>query len=138
MPITEEKALEILNELIKKPDSKAEEVPAIWKELISIYNTQFAPEVPVKKRRRRAAGGNAGARGWPQGVTRSEYMVWKEAQQADGVTENLNPHHYKELRDAGVLEANKPSVKTPSAGGVPSGVHLIKGGKKADKKPSKV
>lgn len=107
MPITEDKALEILAELIKKPESKAEEIPGIWKELIGIYNTQFAPAEAAPKKRRRRSGGNSAARGWPQGVTRSEYMAWKEAQQAAGETTNLNPHRYKELRDAGALEAPK-------------------------------
>ena len=117
MPITEEKALDILAELIKKPESKAEEIPRIWGELIALYNTTFAPPVeePKKKRRRRPANPNIG---WPQGVSRAEYQAWKEAQQAKGVTDNINPQEYKRQRDAGMAIpalASKAEAKKPAA-----------------------
>ncbi|MEB3198447.1 MAG: hypothetical protein VKP62_14700 [Candidatus Sericytochromatia bacterium] len=105
MPISEEKALEILTELIKKPESKAEDVARIWGELIDVYNQHFAPpsEEPKRKRRRRRAVTNPNL-GWPAGVSRAEYKAWKEAQEASGATNNLNPQEYKRLRDAGLVE----------------------------------
>lgn len=115
MPITEEKALEILAELIKKPESKAEDIPKIWGEIIGIYNQQFAPpaEAAPKRRRRRALSPNAG---WPAGVKREEYKAWKEKQMARGISENLNPQEYKRLRDAGMAEpkaAKAPKAEAP-------------------------
>ena len=114
MPINEEKALEILAELIKKPESKAEDIPRIWNEIMTVYNTTFAPpsEEPKKKKRRRPANPNIG---WPAGVSRDEYKVWKEAQQARGVTENLNPQEYKRQRDAGTASppAEQPKAAAP-------------------------
>ena len=109
MPIAEEKALEILAELIKKPESKAEDIPRIWSEIIGVYNTQFAPpaEPPAKKRRRRPANPNIG---WPAGVKREEYKVWKSGQESKGVTENLNPQEYKRQRDLNIL----PSITAPA------------------------
>lgn len=107
MPIAEEKALEILAELIKKPESKAEDVPRIWGEIIAVYNTQFAPPVeePKKKRRRKRAGGMSPNLGWPAGVSRAEYKAWKDALEAKGVKENVNPQEYKRQRDAGIVKA---------------------------------
>lgn len=112
MPIAEERALDILAELIKKPESKAEEIPRIWSEIMAVYNQQFAPPVeePKKKKRRRPANPNIG---WPAGVSREEYKHWKEAQQAKGVTENLNPQEYKRQRDAGVA-APAAEAKAPA------------------------
>lgn len=116
MPIAEEKALEILAELIKKPESKAEDIPRIWGEIIAVYNQQFTPAEPAPKRKRRR-GTNPNI-GWPAGVGREEFKAWKEAQQSKGVTENLNPQTYKRLRDAGQLQpaaaekaAAKPAAK---------------------------
>ncbi|HEY9724569.1 MAG TPA: hypothetical protein V6D47_21385 [Oscillatoriaceae cyanobacterium] len=110
MPIAEEKALEILAELIKKPESKAEDIPRIWGEIIAVYNQQFTPVEAAPKRKRRR-GGNPNI-GWPAGVGREEFKAWKEGQQAKGVTENLNPQTYKRLRDAGQLQAaEKPAEK---------------------------
>ena len=104
MPIAEDKALEILNELIRKPESKAEDVPRIWAEILSTSNTTFAPAVEVvKKKRRRRNMSLSPNLGWPQGVSRAEYKMWKEAQQAKGVTEGLNPQEYKRLKDAGAV-----------------------------------
>ena len=107
MPIAEEKALEILTELIKKPESKAEDIPRIWNEIMGVYNTQFAPpaEPPAKKRRRRPANPNIG---WPAGVKREEYKAWKDAQGKKGVTENLNPQEYKRQRDMGMIQPGQP------------------------------
>lgn len=105
MPITEEKAITILEELIRKPETKAEDIPRIWSELINIYNTQFAPpEAPKKKRRRAAGSPNIG---WPAGVSRAEFKDWKEAQQANGVTEGLNPQEYKRQVEAGQIDRAK-------------------------------
>lgn len=105
MPIAEDKALEILAELIKKPESKAEDIPRIWGEIIAVYNQQFAPPVeePKKKRRRKRVSMSPNL-GWPAGVSRAEYKAWKEVQESRGVTENVNPQEYKRLRDAGVVD----------------------------------
>lgn len=97
MPIAEDKALEILTELIKKPQSKAEDVSHIWSEIIRVYNEHFAPEAPTKRRRRRSISNNVG---WPAGVKREEYSAWKAEQMRQGVTEGLNPQAYKRQRDA--------------------------------------
>jgi hypothetical protein len=125
MPITEEKALEILTELIRKPESKAEDIPRIWGELLNAFNTTFAPPVeePKKKRRkRRVAGVLSPNLGWPQGVSRAEYKMWKEAQLARGVTEGLNPQEYKRLKDAGNVQPAKaaaPAAKAEAAKAAP-------------------
>lgn len=124
MPIAEDKALEILIELIRKPESQAPDIPRIWGELLQAYNTTFAPPVeePKKKRRkRRVAGVLSPNLGWPQGVSRAEYKTWKESQQAKGVTEGLNPQAYKRLKDAGQL--------------TPKGIEFFRGAapKKVDK-----
>lgn len=102
MPLAEEKALEILAELIKKPESKAEDIPRIWNEILDVYNKAYAPavEAPTKKRRRR--GGNPNI-GWPAGVKRAEYTAWKDLQLANGVQEGINPQEFKRLKDAGVI-----------------------------------
>lgn len=112
MPIAEDKALEILAELIKKPESKAEDVPRIWGEIIAVYNQQFAPPVeePKKKRRRKRAPTSPNL-GWPAGVSRAEYKAWKESQEAKGVTGNVNPQEYKRLRDAGMVEPGSAPTK---------------------------
>lgn len=126
MPIAEEKALEILTELIKKPETKSEDIPRIWGEIISTYNTHFAPvELPAKKKRRRPANPNIG---WPAGVKREEYKAWKEDQEKRGNTENLNPQEYKRQRDAGLITA-------PAAKAEP--VAKVGGEKKADKAAAK-
>ncbi len=127
MPIAEDKALEILSELIKKPETKSEDIPRIWAEIIAVYNNQFAPppEPPQKKRRRRPANPNIG---WPAGVKREEYNAWKAGQSARGVTENLNPQEYKRQRDAGSIPAEPaprdPRIiqKTPPPGQISPGV----------------
>jgi hypothetical protein len=114
MPIAEDKALDILSELIRKPDSKAEDVPRIWGEILAAYNSTFAPvleEPKKKKRRKRVAGVLSPNLGWPQGVSRAEYSGWKETQLAKGVTEGLNPQEYKRLKDAGVLFAEPEAAE---------------------------
>ena len=112
MPIKEEYALEILAELIKKPESKSEDIPRIWREIMVAYNAQFAPptEPAVKKRRRRPANPNVG---WPAGVKRDEYKAWKATQEAKGVTENLNPQEYKRQRD--MEQTTHASIGAPAA-----------------------
>jgi hypothetical protein len=106
MPISEEKAFEILQELIKKPESKAEDLARIWSELIEVYNQNFSPasEEPKKKRRRKRIASSPNL-GWPAGVSRAEYKVWKQAQEAQGLTENINPQEYRRLKDAGLLSS---------------------------------
>lgn len=104
MPITEEKALEILQELIKKPESKAEDLARIWGDLMEVYNQHFSPvsEEPKKKRRRKRPASSPNL-GWPAGVSRAEYKAWKSSQEAAGHTDNLNPQEYKRLREAGMI-----------------------------------
>lgn len=113
MPIPEEKALEILTALIAKPESKAEDIPRIWSEIVGTYNTLFSPPEPEKKKRRRRAGGKVV--GWPAGVSRNDYKTWKEAQQAKGVSENLNPQELKRQMDAGLWSAGGEAVEAPKA-----------------------
>jgi hypothetical protein len=108
MQIAEDKALEILTELIRKPESKAEDIPRIWGEILTAYNSTFSPPVeePKKKRRKRRIQGPMSPNlGWPQGVSRAEYKMWKENQQAKGVTDGLNPQEYKRLKDVGQAKA---------------------------------
>lgn len=45
--------------------------------------------------------------GWPPGVSRAEYIAWKEEQKALGVTEHIHPQEYKRLADAGLLDPTK-------------------------------
>lgn len=133
MPIAEDKALEILTELIRKPDSKSEDIPRIWGELLSAYNSNFNPPVveEKKKRRKRRTGPMSPNLGWPQGVSRAEYGAWKEAQAAQGVTEGVNPQEYKRLKDAGAVkleaaaatkapEAELAAAPTPNKGPMPA------------------
>lgn len=120
MPITEEKALEILTELIRKPESHAEDIPRIWSELLSAFNATFAPpseEPKKKKRKRRALGTLSPNLGWPQGVSRAEYKMWKESQVSRGVTEGLNPQEYKRVKDAGKAE---PAAAAPEVAAKPT------------------
>lgn len=140
MPLAEEKALEILTELIKKPETKAEDIPRIWNEILDVYNKAYAPvvEVPQKKRRRRSGNPNIG---WPAGVSRADYNAWKKSQEDSGVTENLNPQEYKRLRDAGLIgtvavakaepraEAKAPKAEAKPAAKAPA--KAAAGGKKA-------
>lgn len=106
MPIAADTALEILIELIRKPETQANDIPAIWESIIKTYNTAFAPPVVEVKKKRRKRLGNPNLQGWPQGISRAEYRAWKDELMAKGVTEGLNPHEYKRLKDAGILEAS--------------------------------
>lgn len=113
MPLAEEKALEILTELIKKPETKAEDIARIWNEILEVYNKAYAPvvEAPAKKKRRRSTNPNIG---WPQGVKRDEYNIWKEIQQSRGIQEGLNPHEFKRQKEAGLigdLMADRPKAE---------------------------
>ena len=113
--IDQEKALDILIELIRKPETQANNIPAIWEGIIKTYNTAFAaPIVEIKKKRRKRLG-NPNLQGWPRGISRDEYRTWKDELMAKGVTEGLNPHEYKRLKDAGILETSKAS-KSRKAG----------------------
>jgi hypothetical protein len=136
MPIAEDKALEILAELIKKPESKAEDIPRIWSEIMGVYNTQFAPpaEPPAKKRRRRPANPNIG---WPAGVKREEYKAWKAAQEAKGVTDNLNPQEYKRQRDLGLIPGGAASAPAAAAEEKPAAKKAAPAAKKPAAKGSK-
>ncbi|MNS40920.1 hypothetical protein D3C72_732570 [compost metagenome] len=111
MPLAEEKALEILTELIKKPETKAEDIPRIWNEILEVYNKAYAPvvELPAKKKRRKSANPNIG---WPAGVKRAEYTAWKDSQTAAGVSEGINPQEFKRLKDAGLIgEVSVPAAE---------------------------
>lgn len=121
MSLAEEKSLEILTELIKKPETKAEDIPRIWNEILDVYNKAYAPvvELPAKKKRRKTSNPNIG---WPAGVKRAEYTAWKDAQKSAGVTEGINPQEFKRLRDAGLIgdlakaeKAEKPIKVAPKA-----------------------
>jgi hypothetical protein len=103
--ITEQIALEILQELIRKPESKAEDIPRIWGELISLYTNTFAPATEPAKKKRRKRSTNPSL-GWPQGVSRAEYAAWKDSQLARGITEGINPQAYKLYREQ---EASAPA-----------------------------
>ena len=131
MPLSEEKALEILAELIKKPESKAEDIPRIWNEILDVYNKAYAPapELPAKKKRRRSSNPNIG---WPAGVSRQDYNAWKASQEGKGVTENLNPQEYKRLRDAGLIA----TVAQPKAEAKPAPKAEAKPAPKAEAKPA--
>jgi hypothetical protein len=118
MPISEDRALDILAELIKKPESRIEDVPKIWNDIMTIYNQHFHVEMePVtRKRRKRVSSTRVG---WPAGVTRTEYREWKAEQEELGVTENLNPQYYKQLRDRTLSAADAQTtvvLETPRTG----------------------
>lgn len=98
MPISEDRALDILTELIKKPESRIEDVPKIWNEIITTFNQHFHVELEPLPRKRRKRSTSARV-GWPAGVTRAEYRAWKAQQEALGITENLNPQFYRQWRD---------------------------------------
>jgi N6-adenosine-specific RNA methylase IME4 len=53
---------------------------------------------------------NRGMVGWPAGVMREEYKAWKAAQEAKGVTENINPQEYKRMRDLGLAGIAQPTL----------------------------
>lgn len=99
--LSQEKALDILNGLIAKPDVNAAEIPSIFQGIMDTFNAAFAPApvAEVKKKRRRRAEG-AKPLGWPAGIGRHEYSTWKEAQIACGVTEGMSPWDYKALKDS--------------------------------------
>lgn len=98
MPITEEKALEILQDLIKNPTGQVVDIPAVWAKILDIHAMHFhAPQEP-KKKRKKSANPNIG---WPAGVKRAEYKAWKAAEEVRGVTENLSPQAYRRLKEAG-------------------------------------
>jgi hypothetical protein len=97
--MTEAKALEILSELIKKPEISADQLPTIWKQILDVHNTAFNVVVEVvKKKRRKQANPNIG---WPAGIKRADYSAWKEFQINSGVTENINPQAFKRFVEAG-------------------------------------
>lgn len=97
--LTESQAYDVLLELIRQPNTKITEVADAWSAIILAGQSMFAPPLePAPKKRRRPRNPNVG---WPKGVKREEYKDWKMAQEAKGVTTNLNPQEYKRLRDAG-------------------------------------
>ena len=126
MLFTEEKALEVLHKLIDKHGATTQQIQAVnpetseldgttvemanvavaYNDILTTHFSFFAdaepePVVAKKKKRRGAANPNIG---WPTGVKRAEYMEWKAAQQAAGVTEGLNPQAYKAQRDGLTVE----------------------------------
>lgn len=100
MALTEQQMIDFTNNLIANPNTDPNQIPEIVGKLAATFSTAFpAAVVEQPKKKRRRGGGNQGAKGWPQGVTRSEYLEWKDSQVAAGVTDNLNPHAYKAQRD---------------------------------------
>ncbi len=113
MPETQ--AYEILNKLIDaiKPTTASDgyvdatvgnitDIAKVWGEIMNTYSLAFPAviaEAPAKKKRKyKFVAGSQ--QGWPQGVKRDEYNVWKAAKEAEGFTGALNPHIYKAERDA--------------------------------------
>ena len=115
MSIAVDKALDILVELIRKPETQTNDIPAIWESIIKTYNTTFSPPVVEVKKKRRKHKGNPNLQGWPRGISREEYRAWKDELMAKGVTEGLNPREYKRLKDAGILESPKAEKNPPKA-----------------------
>jgi hypothetical protein len=115
--VSQEKAFEILQGLIAKPDTDAAAIPGILQNILNTLNAAFAPpvvEAPpvVKKKRRRTMINGVPVKplGWPAGVGRAEFAQWKLTAIAAGQTENLNPHTYKALRDTGALNVTPPAA----------------------------
>jgi hypothetical protein len=100
-----EKATLILTELIQKPGIDPATIPDTFKAILDIYNTQFAPPPePIKKRRRRATKNGVAKKniGWPKGVTRAEYLAWRETTwNSPEYAESRNPWGYLRMRDMG-------------------------------------
>lgn len=75
MPISADRALDILIELIRKPESQANDISRVWESIIKTYNTAFAPPVVEVKKKRRRRMGNPNLIGWPKGIARAEYVA---------------------------------------------------------------
>lgn len=106
--------------LAANPNVTTSDIPAALAgiaETIKAVESQARADAapPEKKKRRRRAGGKVV--GWPAGVSRNAYKTWKEAQQAKGVSENLNPQELKRQVDAGeyTLPDAEPAAAEPAA-----------------------
>lgn len=131
MTMTQEKAFEILDKLIAAvsvavptvgPDGTLSrafsmtDVPTTWASIIGAHAAAFPAPVAVvetKKKRKKYVMKEGSQQGWPLGITRAEYKEWKAIQEANGVTEGLNPHVYKAQRD-GTATTNVPTENTGS------------------------
>lgn len=116
--IPQEKVEQILADLIAKagPENLTQ-IPETLNAILTVLKANMPAPVPTVeiKRKKRAPNAN-GYRptGWPAGVARKEFQIWKEMQQAKGRTEKLSPQDYKVERDQG-----KADIET-IAGGVPT------------------
>ena len=115
--MSEEKGLELLAALIAKPEAPAAEIPRIWQEIMGVYDAHYAPPAPPpepvrKKRRKKVAVANPNL-GWPKGIKRADYLAWREAQHAKGVTEGINPQAY--ARVLGGATNGAPAAAPPAA-----------------------
>jgi hypothetical protein len=118
MAISEEKALELLQELLKRPE--LQDVAKTYRELLEVHMAFFPAAEPapaedftlteVEPPRRRARQKNPRAvHGWPKGVTQREYMEWKARKLNEGYTGTLHPAIYKAERDGTPM----PDIATP-------------------------
>lgn len=103
MPLSEDKAVEVLTALINRPGTILADMPRVWGELLTIYAQHYDAAVVAqepKKRKRRKLKALSPNLGWPSGVSRAEYRAWKEKQQAAGTPKaEINPQTYKRQRD---------------------------------------
>jgi hypothetical protein len=120
MAISEEKALELLQELLKRPE--LQDVAKTYRELLEVHMAFFPAAEPtpspgedftlteIAAPRRRARQKNPSAvHGWPKGVTQREYMEWKARKLNEGYTGTLHPAIYKAERDGTPM----PDIATP-------------------------
>ncbi len=106
--MTETQALEVLMDLIRKPDVDAEKIPAIWAQILEVHALAFAPPPPVVEKKRRRRRPHSENIGWPQGLSRSDYTLWKQTMTDLGFTENLNPREAKRQIDTGGFDPKAP------------------------------
>lgn len=101
MPLSEDKAVEVLTALINRPGTILADMPRVWGELLAIYAQHYDARLEEpKKRRRRKQKKLSPNLGWPSGVSRTEYRAWKQEQQAAGTPRNqINPQSFKRQRD---------------------------------------
>lgn len=127
MPMTEDRALTLLDSLVKactpvanaSGDDSAvantiQDLPKTYEALIAAHNAAFpAPVAVVETKKKKRKGPKNPNLGWPAGVKRADYKEWKAAQELKGVTENLNPQEYKRQLDSG--EVSAPTASTEPA-----------------------
>lgn len=118
--IPQERIDQILNDLIAKvgPENPMSEVPKVLDQILITlkgYLPVPAPAPVEVKRKKRAPNANGyRAIGWPAGIGRKEYLIWKEMQMAAGRVEGLNPQTYKVERDAGGADIETLVGGTPA------------------------